>query len=125
MLEDEVGREKGTSREAHVEERGKGVTLYREPGKFSIPLLEALFLSLSLSLSLSRSISIASSPLSHHRSSLSIPLPSPPFPIPARPHPPLTLNFMFWKGMRSCTCMPACWKLLPGAKWKLPATLFT
>jgi len=37
----------------------------------------------------------------------------------------LTLNFMPLKGMRSWTCMPPCWKLFPGAKWKLPATLFT
>ena len=27
-----------------------------------------------------------------------------------------------WKGTRSCTCTAPCWKDLPGAKWKLPAT---
>lgn len=31
-------------------------------------------------------------------------------------------KFFVGKGTRSCTCMLPCWKDLPGAKWKLPAT---
>lgn len=31
-------------------------------------------------------------------------------------------NFFVGKGTRSCTCMLPCWKDLPGAKWKFPAT---
>jgi hypothetical protein len=30
-----------------------------------------------------------------------------------------------WKGLRSCMCMLPCWKLRPGAMWKLPATCGT
>ena len=37
----------------------------------------------------------------------------------------LTLKLSFWKASRSCTCTPDWWKLLPGAKWKFPATLLT
>lgn len=37
----------------------------------------------------------------------------------------LMLKLSFPNAIRSCTCMFACWNDLPGAKWKLPATLFT
>jgi len=32
------------------------------------------------------------------------------------------LNVPAVKAAKSCTCTCACWKLLPGAKWKLPDT---